>query len=106
MTRADPVVLQTILDPRYTNNSALSVNAYPPATLKQVEALFDKGLQTHSPRGRAEAYGALQDLLIDDNVAFPIYERLWQAAASSRVKGFQWTSEGFALFNDIWLAKS
>jgi len=106
MTRADPVVLQTILDPRYTNNSALSVNAYPPATLKQVEALFDKGLQTHSPRGRAEAYGALQDLLIDDNVAFPIYERLWQAAASPRVKGFQWTSEGFALFNDIWLAKS
>jgi peptide/nickel transport system substrate-binding protein len=67
---------------------------------------FHKGLETQSPHDRAEAYGALQDLLIDDNVAYTIYQRLWQAAASPRVKGFQWTSEGFALFNDIWLAKS
>ncbi|CAN7691749.1 ABC transporter substrate-binding protein [Rhizobium rhizogenes] len=103
MTRADPVVLQTILDPRYTNNSALSVNAYPPETLKKVEAFFDAGLQTTSSEERAKAYAGLQDVLIDDNVAFPIYERLWQAAASPRVRDFQWTSEGFALFNDIWL---
>jgi peptide/nickel transport system substrate-binding protein len=103
MTRADPVVLQTILDPRYTNNSALSVNAYPPETLKKVEAFFDAGLQTTSSEERAKAYAGLQDVLIDDNVAFPIYERLWQAAASPRVRDFKWTSEGFALFNDIWL---
>jgi hypothetical protein len=30
MTHADPVILQTILDPRYTNGSALSVNVYRP----------------------------------------------------------------------------
>ncbi|PZP45170.1 MAG: ABC transporter substrate-binding protein [Azospirillum brasilense] len=106
MTRADPVVLQTILDPRYTNRSALSVNTYPPETLARAQALFDQGLRSRSAQGRAEAYGALQDLLIDDNVAFPIYERLWQAAALPRVQGFQWTSEGFALLNDIWLARS
>ncbi|MCX8998193.1 ABC transporter substrate-binding protein [Rhizobiaceae bacterium BDR2-2] len=104
MTRADPVVLQTILDPRYTANSALSVNAYPPETLAKAQALFDEGLRNTSREGRAEAYGALQDLLIDDNVAFPIYERLWQAAAQPGVRGFQWTSEGFALLSDIWLA--
>lgn len=103
MTRADPAVLQTILDPRYTNGSALSVNAYPPATLARAQQLFDAGLQATSSAARAAAYGALQDLLIDDNVAFPIYERLWQAAASGKVQGFQWTSEGFALFNDIHL---
>lgn len=103
MTRADPVVLQTILDPRYTNGSALSVNAYPPETLVKVQALFDAGLRTSDPVERARAYGELQDVLIDDNVAFPIYERLWQAALSPRVKDFHWTSEGFALLNDIWL---
>ncbi len=104
MTRADPVILQTILDPRYTNGSALSVNAYPPEVLPKVEALFDAGLRSHDATARAQAYGDLQDLLIDENVAFPIYERLWQAAASPRVREFKWTSEGFALFNDIWLA--
>ncbi|MBE9604740.1 ABC transporter substrate-binding protein [Acetobacteraceae bacterium H6797] len=106
MTRADPVILQTILDPRHTNGSALSVNAYPPEVRPRVEALFDEGLRQTSAAERTKAYGALQDLLIDENVAFPIYERLWQAAALRRVKGFQWTSEGFALFNDIWLARS
>jgi len=106
MTRGDPVVLQSILDPRYTNRSALSVNAYAPATLQRVQRLFDAGLQTTSSQARAAAYGELQDVLIEDNVAFPIYERLWQAAVSPRVQGFAWTSEGFAQLNDLWLVKS
>ncbi|MBM7043966.1 ABC transporter substrate-binding protein [Rhizobium lusitanum] len=106
MTRADPVVLQTILDPRYTNNSALSKNAYPPETLKNVQSFFDAGLQTTSSEERAKAYAGLQDVLIDDNVAFPIYERLWQAVAAPKVRDFQWTSEGFALFNDIWFGEA
>ncbi|WP_271023763.1 hypothetical protein [Rhizobium sp. RCAM05973] len=45
-------------------------------------------------------------MLIDDNVAFPIYERLWQAVAAPKVRDFQWTSEGFALFNDIWFGEA
>ena len=105
MTRGDPVVLQSFLDPRYTNRSALSVNAYSPVTLERVQRLFDAGLQTTSNEARAAAYGELQDVLLDDNVAFPICERIWQVAAASWVRGFQWTSEGFAQFNGIWLAK-
>lgn len=105
MTRADPVVLQAVLDPRYSILSALAANAYTPATLARAQALFDAGVQTHSPEARAAAYGALQDLLIDEGVAFPIWERLTQAAIGPRVQGFQWTSEGFALLNDIWLAE-
>ncbi|MGD0676666.1 MAG: ABC transporter substrate-binding protein [Polyangiaceae bacterium] len=104
MTRADPVVLQTFLDPRYTNHSALSVNAYSPATLERAEQLFDDGLQATAAPARSAAYAELQDVLISDNVAFPVYERIWQVAASPRVQGFHWTSEAFALFNDIWLA--
>jgi peptide/nickel transport system substrate-binding protein len=104
LTRGDPVVLQSLLDPRFTNRSALSVNAYAPQTLERVQRLFDAGLQTSASDARAAAYGELQDVLIDENIAFPLYERLWQTVASQRVRGFRWTSEGFALFNDLWLA--
>jgi peptide/nickel transport system substrate-binding protein len=103
MTRGDPAVLQTFLDPRFTNRSALSANAYAPQTLERAEKLFDAGSLTTDSAQRAKAYGELQDLLIDEGVAFPVYERLWQAATSKRVEGFRWTSEGFALFNDIKL---
>ena len=103
MTRADPAVLQTFLDPRFTNHSALSTNAYAPDTLRKAQALFDAGLQATDAAQRARAYGELQELLIAQGVAFPVYERLWQAATAARVDGFTWTSEGFALFNDIRL---
>lgn len=101
MTRSDPIVLQTILDPRATSNSALSVNAYTSEALAQAQEYFDAGMTATDTEQRAEAYGALQDLLIDEAVAFPIHERVWQAASSERVSGFKWTSEGFALLNDI-----
>lgn len=106
MTRGDPAVLQTFLDPRYTNKSALASNAYTPETLAEAQKLFDAGVKASDPEQRAQAYGRLQDLLIEQGVAFPVYERLWQAATSKRVQGFAWTSEGFAQFNDIRLAPS
>ncbi|MET0241175.1 MAG: ABC transporter substrate-binding protein [Sphingobium sp.] len=101
MTRGDPVILQTILDPRYSRGSALATNAFTPDLLKKAQHLFDAGLITSDPAKRAEAYGALQDLLIDQSIAFPVYERIWQAALSKNVKGFAWTAEGFASFNDL-----
>lgn len=103
MTRADPIVLQTFLDPRATNRSALSVSAYEPETLVRAQKLFDAGMTASQSAARAQAYAELQDLLIDENVAFPLWERVWQAASSAKVKGFKWTSEGFALLNDIEL---
>lgn len=103
ITRGDPAVLQTILDPRYASRAALAVNAYPPETSTQAEKLFDDGTASVDGPKRAQAYERLQDLLIDQNVVFPVYERLWQAATSRRVQGFTWTSEGFAQLNDIVL---
>ncbi len=38
---------------------------------------------------------------MDEASAFPLYERVWQAATAPRVKGFRWTAEGFALLGDI-----
>ncbi len=104
MSRADPVVLQTFLDPRYTNNSPLAVNAYPPEVLPTAEALFDAGLSGATDAARRAAYGQLQDLLISENLAFPVYERLWQTALAPNVQNFHWSAEGFALFGDVWLS--
>lgn len=101
MTRADPIILQTILDPRSANSATLATNTYEPQTLTRAQALFDSGITATDDSQRAQAYGQLQDLLIDEASAFPLYERVWQAATAPRVKDFRWTAEGFALFSDI-----
>ena len=101
MTRADPIILQTILDPRSANSSTVATNTYAPAVLDKAKALFDAGITATQSQQRAAAYGDLQDLLIDESSAFPIYERVWQAATSAKVKNFRWTAEGFALLGDI-----
>ncbi|MDM3888631.1 ABC transporter substrate-binding protein [Pseudomonas sp. BCRC 81390] len=101
MTRADPIILQTILDPRSANSATLATNTYEPHTLAKAQVLFDRGITATADPQRAQAYGQLQDLLIDEASAFPLYERVWQAATAPRVKDFRWTAEGFALFSDI-----
>lgn len=103
MTRADPIILQTILDPRTANSAALATNIYEPQTLEKAKALFDAGITATQNEQRAQAYGELQDLLVDEGSALPVYERVWQAATSAKVKNFRWTAEGFALLGDIEL---
>ncbi|MGE7815273.1 ABC transporter substrate-binding protein [Pseudomonas sivasensis] len=104
MTRADPIILQTILDPRTANSSTLATNLYEPAVLNAAKGLFDAGITATQSQQRAAAYGDLQDLLVDEGSAFPVYERVWQAATSAKVKNFRWTAEGFALLGDIEVA--
>jgi peptide/nickel transport system substrate-binding protein len=101
MTRADPIILQTILDPRSAYSATVATNIYPPAILNQAQSLFDAGLTATTAEQRAQAYDGLQDLLIDQGSAIPVYERVWQAATAARVKNFHWSAEGFAFFNDI-----
>lgn len=105
MTRADPIILQTIIDPRAAKNSSLATNIYPAAILPKAFALFDTGLTATAADQRAKAYGDLQDLLVEEGSVFPIYERLWQAATAAKVHNFNWTAEGLALFNDIQISK-
>ncbi|MFJ3522081.1 ABC transporter substrate-binding protein [Pseudomonas sp. NPDC090203] len=105
MTRADPIILQTILDPRSANSATLATNTYEPHTLETAQALFDAGITATQSAQREQAYGKLQDLLADEASAFPIYERVWQAATSPRVKDFRWTAEGFAFLSDIEVGK-
>ncbi|WP_277961259.1 ABC transporter substrate-binding protein [Pseudomonas sp. RIT-To-2] len=101
MTRADPIVLQTILDPRSAISPTMATNTYPPAILGHAQGLFDAGLTATASDQRAKAYGDLQDFLIDQSVAIPVFERVWQAATAPRVHNFRWSAEGFAFLNDI-----
>jgi peptide/nickel transport system substrate-binding protein len=101
MTRADPIILQTIIDPRTANSSTLATNLYAVETLPKALALYDAGLTATRAEQRAQAYGELQDLLIDEASAIPVYERVWQAATAKKVRSFHWTAEGFAFLNDI-----
>ncbi len=101
MTRADPIILQTILDPRSANSATVATNIFEPQVIDQAKALFDAGITATQSQQRADAYGALQDLLVDEGAAFPVYERVWQAATAAKVKNFRWTAEGFALLGDI-----
>lgn len=103
LTRGDPIVLQSVLDPRFapTGSRAAARNAFPPEISPAAEKLFDAGLVATRDDDRARAYGELQDLLIDNNLAFPLFERVWQAALSSKVSGFAWTAEGFATLGSV-----
>lgn len=101
-TRADPGVLQWILDERYSGSKALAKNAQEPATAQTVKDLFDAGLAQTDSTKRAEIYGDLQKLLIDEGVSFPVFERVQQAATASDVHGFRFTSESFLSYYDIW----
>jgi peptide/nickel transport system substrate-binding protein len=42
--------------------------------------------------------------VIEQGVAFPVYERLQVSAVAKKVRGFAWTSESFLRANDIWKA--
>jgi peptide/nickel transport system substrate-binding protein len=103
-TRGDPSVLQAVLDQRLasSNSRAIAANAYAPETWEKAKALFDQGQLSANDQERARAYGALQDLLVEENVAIPVYDRLWQATLSAKVQGFDWTAEGFVILNDVW----
>lgn len=101
-TRADPGALQFILDPTLANSKALATNASTPETLAQLQSLFKEAIQTTDPEQTEQAYADLQDLLIDEGVTFPIFERVQYAGVSSSVGGFAFTSESFLRLNDVW----
>lgn len=103
LTGGDPDILQNFLDPRRVGKNSLAARVYPADIVQRVEKLFDEGAVTAAPEGRARAYGALQDLMISENLAFPLAERLWQVALSPRVHGFSWSGEAAARLTDVSL---
>jgi peptide/nickel transport system substrate-binding protein len=101
-TRADPGALQFIINPDVANSKALAQRSAAPDVTAQVQALFKKAIQTTDGNQTKQAYADLQNLLIDQGITFPLYERVQKAGVSSHVHGFAFTSESFLRLNDVW----
>jgi peptide/nickel transport system substrate-binding protein len=103
LTRGDPSVLGSILNTEFVK-AAPGTNTQTPAQAAKVTGYFTQGLSTTATAGRSAAYGDLQKYVIEQGIAFPIYERVQVSGLSSKVHGFAWTSESFMRANDIWLS--
>src|SRR5882724_6575803 len=101
-TRADPGALQFIINPDVANSKALATRAAPPDQTARIQALFTKAIQTTDAKQTEQAYGELQDYLIDQGITFPLNERVQKVGVSSHVHGFAFTSESFLKLNDVW----
>jgi len=101
-TRADPGVLQWILDDRYAGSKAFAQSSADSQTVAAIKELFDEGLRQSDPSARADVYADLQELLIGTAVAIPVFERVQLAATGPDVHGFRYTSEAFLSYYDIW----
>jgi peptide/nickel transport system substrate-binding protein len=101
-TRADPGALQFILNPAVANYKSLATNSATPAVTAHIVALFNEAIRTTDVSTTKAAYAELQNYLIDQGVAFPLFERVQQAGVSSKVHGFTYTSESFLNLNSVW----
>lgn len=104
-TRADPGVIQWIIDSRYAGSKAQAVNNFTPEQATEVQSILDEGASTIDTDARAKVYDELQDYLIDNALVFPVFERVQLAGVSSDVHGFRYTSESFGDFADVWVQK-
>ncbi|GIG25996.1 ABC transporter substrate-binding protein [Cellulomonas denverensis] len=102
-TRADPGVIQWIVDARYAGSQAQAVNALTAEQTTEVQGLLDRGTTTLDPTARAEVYAELQDYYLDHALAFPTFERVQTAGVSAAVHGFRFTSESFGDFAGTWI---
>lgn len=102
-TRADPGVLQWILDADLAGSKALAANSQSPAVAAKVKALFQAGSEQTDETKRAATYKELQQYLIEQGVSFPVFERVQLVGLSPKVQGFRFTSEAFGSFYDVWL---
>jgi peptide/nickel transport system substrate-binding protein len=102
-TRADPGALQFILVEALANQKAIAKNAATPEVAAQIQQLFTKAVQTTDEAQTKQAYDDLQNLLIDQGVSFPLFERQQLAGVSNKVNGFRFTSESFLALNDTFL---
>ncbi|MDQ0574224.1 ABC transporter substrate-binding protein [Agromyces albus] len=102
-TRADPGVIQWIIDPRVAGSKAQAENNFTDEQAAVVQQLLDEGTQTIDPEARGEVYAELQDHLVENALVIPLAERVQLAGISSAVHGFRYTSEAFGDFADTWI---
>jgi peptide/nickel transport system substrate-binding protein len=107
LTRADPGALRSIILPSNATLPSLAkaLTASDPDAATQIESLFAKATNTTDLSVASDTYGQLQDLLIDQGLAFPLLERVQYAGVNPKVHGFAFTDEAFLNASSIWIAK-
>ncbi|MDT5129357.1 MAG: peptide/nickel transport system substrate-binding protein [Mycobacterium sp.] len=105
LTRGDPSILGAILDRRVSRAPDRAQNSVTDDVSAQLETLFDKGLANADDAARANAYAKIQDLLIDNGLIFPVFERVQQVGYRDNVHGIKFSAEGFLDFRDTWISR-
>lgn len=101
-TRGDPSIIASILDTR-TSTDARAKLSVPAAIQTTLQGYLDQGLATTDSAKRKAAYAAVQDLLVDQALVIPVFERVQQVGLQSKVKGLAFTGEGFLDFRSVSL---
>ena len=83
--------------------AATAKNDKTEAQAAELQALFDKAIQSTSDSDKASAYQAVQKYIEDNRIVVPIFERLQDTAFSSKVHGLRFTADSFGDFYGIWL---
>ena len=104
-TRNDLSALNRVLDLRYSSWKDETRNIATEEQHAQLAQLFDRGTYELDPVKRRETYRQVQQFLSDNYILIPVYERLQDYAASSRVQGIRFTAEAFGDFSGAWIAK-
>lgn len=104
-TRNDLSVLNRVLDLRYSSWKDETRNIATEEQHAQLAQLFDRGTYELDPVKCRETYRQVQQFLSDNYILIPVYERLQDYAASSRVQGIRFTAEAFGDFSGAWIAK-
>jgi peptide/nickel transport system substrate-binding protein len=103
LTRGDPSILGSILDARMSQNPERSKWSVPADIQTQLQELFTQGLTTLDSPERRAVYEEIQDLLLDEYLLFPVFERVQQLGYQPYVHGIAFTAEGFLDFRSVWL---
>ena len=97
--------MNRVLDLRYSSWKDETRNIATEEQHAQLTQLFDRGTYELDPVKRRETYRQVQQFLSGNYILIPVYERLQDYAASSRVQGIRFTAEAFGDFSGAWIAK-
>jgi peptide/nickel transport system substrate-binding protein len=101
LDRADPHAMAAWFDTSLVDAAPDSLTQTAPEA-KVVSAYFKKGLATTDESERFAVYTELQQYMIEQGIAFPVYDRREIVGVSKNVHGFAFNIESLLVANDIW----
>lgn len=102
LTRADPVVIQSTFDVRYSS-SARHENTYAEEDQARLQQLLDEGLAAPDPEQRRAIYEEVQRLQFEGGYVFPVFARTQQVAIRPDVHGVAFSGEALLVANSVWI---